>query len=127
MDQAKSAGINERKPAGAGAERARKGGAMLLIDPVGALAFFGFKGLDGESGLFHRAGHETADRVLLPAHLLHDLLEGGSVLPLEHGHDLSGLAAFTRAAAFLCVGALGAFRSEEHTSELQSHSFISYA
>src|ERR1035437_1835872 len=33
----------------------------------------GLEGLDGVSGLFHRAGHKPAHGVLLPAHGLHDL------------------------------------------------------
>ena len=43
---------------------------MLLVDLVGALALVGFEGLDGVSGLLHRAGHEPAHGVLLPAHLV---------------------------------------------------------
>src|SRR5687767_2250414 len=48
-------------------EDARKGQSMLLVDPVGALTLVRFEGLDGESGLLHRAGHEPAHSVLLPS------------------------------------------------------------
>src|SRR5882672_12034655 len=49
------------EPGGRGRRR-----PMLLIDPVGALAFLGFEGLDGVPSLLHRASHKPADRVLLP-------------------------------------------------------------
>src|ERR1022692_619832 len=80
--------------------------SMLLADPIGALPFVGFEGLDLAPGLLHRAGHEAANRVLLPAHLLHDLDQGGSVLALEHGNDLSRLAALADGASrlFLALG-----------------------
>jgi hypothetical protein len=43
----------------------------------------------------------------LPAHLLHDLRQSSSVLPLEHDHHLGRLAALARCAGFLRLG--GAF------------------
>ena len=43
----------------------------------------GFEGFDSVSGLLHRAGHEPANGVLLPAHLVHDLGQRRAVLPLE--------------------------------------------
>src|ERR1035441_2451350 len=61
------------EPGGAGRRR-----SMLLIDPIGALAALRFEGLDGVSGLLHRAGHEAADGMLLPAHFLHDLRQRGA-------------------------------------------------
>ena len=48
---------------------------MLRVDPVGALAAFRLEGLNGVSSLLHRAGHEPADGVLLPAHLFHGIDE----------------------------------------------------
>ena len=74
---------------------------MLLVDAVRALAFVGFEGLDRVSGLLHRAGHEPADRVLLPVHLFHNLGQRGSVLALEHCDHLSRLAAFARCRGLL--------------------------
>ena len=50
----------------------------LLIDSVSALSALRFERLDGESGLLHRAGHEPADGVLLPAHFFHDLGQSGA-------------------------------------------------
>ena len=79
---------------------------MLLVDPVRALALLGFEGLDGVSGLLHRAGHEPPDCVLLPAKLGHDLLEGGAVLTLQHRDHLGGFGAFARPGAFLRLGDL---------------------
>jgi len=46
---------------------------MLLIDAVSALPALRFERLDGESSLLHRAGHEPADGMPLPAHFFHDL------------------------------------------------------
>ena len=66
---------------------------MLLVDPVGTLAALGFERLDGVSGLLHRACHESPDRVLLPAHLLHDLGQRRPSFPLQHRHHLGRLAA----------------------------------
>jgi hypothetical protein len=40
----------------------------------------------------------------LPAHLLHDLGQSSSVLPLEHCHHLSSLATFARRAGFQRLG-----------------------
>jgi len=46
-----------------------------------------------------------------PAHGLHDLLNGGSILPLEHGDDLRGLRAIARGCrnlgALLALGGVG--------------------
>ena len=44
---------------------------MLLVDAVGPFSTLGLEGLDVVPGLLHRAGHEPADGVLLPAHLVH--------------------------------------------------------
>src|ERR1019366_5429907 len=77
-------------------------GPMLLVDSIGSLAALRFEGLDGVSRLLHRAGHEPANCVFLPAHLVHDLSQRGAVLPLEHGDHLGRLAAFARAVAFRC-------------------------
>src|SRR5580704_6817480 len=74
---------------------------MLLVDAVGPFSTLGLEGLDVESGLLHRAGHEPADGVLLPAHLLHDLGKSGAVLPLEHRYYLGRLAALSRPGGFL--------------------------
>ena len=83
---------------------------MLRVDPIRALAALRFEGLDGVSGLLHGAGHEPADGVLLPAHLVHDLGQRSAVLALELGNDLSGLATFARSGGVLRLGgrALGA-------------------
>ena len=79
---------------------------MLLVNPISTLPALGLERLDGVPGLLHRAGHEAANRVLLPAHLFHDLGQGGSVLALEHGNHLSGLAALADGASrlFLALG-----------------------
>jgi hypothetical protein len=69
---------------------------MPLVDAVGPLATLGLEGFDVVPGLLHRAGHEAAHGMLLPAHLVHDLGKRGAVLPLEHGHYPSGLAALPR-------------------------------
>jgi hypothetical protein len=79
---------------------------MLLVDPVSTLALVGFEGLDGVSSFLHRAGHEPADGVLLPARLVHDLRQRGPVLPLEHGDHLGRLAALARPSGLLWFGAL---------------------
>src|ERR1017187_2816283 len=74
----------------------RKGGRPMLFDAVSTLASLGLEGLHGVPGLFHRASHEPAHRVLLPSHALHDLREGGAVLALQHGDHLGRLAARAR-------------------------------
>ena len=74
---------------------------LLRVDPVAALALLGLERLDGIAGFLHRAGHEPADRVFLPAHLVHDLRQRGAVFPLEHRHHTRRLAAFARPGAFL--------------------------
>src|ERR1017187_4316797 len=74
----------------------RKGGRPMLLDAVSTLASLGLEGLHGVPGLFHRASHEPAHRVLLPSHALHDLREGGAVLALQHGDHLGRLAARAR-------------------------------
>ena len=83
---------------------------MLLVDPVGAVALFRFEGLDGVASLLHRAGHEPADCVLLPSHLVHDLGQGSPILPLEQIDHLSGLAALARSRALLFFGGPFGFR-----------------
>src|ERR1017187_3238507 len=82
---------------------------MLLVDAVRAVALVGLEGLDAESGLLHRAGHEAADCVFLPAHLVHDLLQGRAVLALEHGDHLGGLAALAGTLSLGLRGPLGDF------------------
>ena len=77
-----------------------RGHWMPRVDPVCAFAFVGFEGLDGIARLFHGAGHEAADGVLLPSHLVHDLCQGGAVFPQQQGDHLSGFAAFARRRAF---------------------------
>src|SRR5260370_7272575 len=84
-------------------------GRMLLVDSVSPLSALGLEGLDGVPGLLHRTGHEPADGVLLPAHLVHDLLECGAVLPLEHGAHLRRLPPPTRPAPPLPLAALPPF------------------
>ena len=79
---------------------------MLVVDAVGALAALRFERFDGVPSLLHRAGHEPADGVLLPAHLVHDLRQRGAVLPLEHGGHLGRLAALPRPGGLLCPGGL---------------------
>src|ERR1019366_4978250 len=91
-----------RKARHGSAGRAWKEGGrrpMLRVDPIGALPFVGFEGLDLVPGLLHGAGHEAADGVLLPTHLVHDLGNGRAVLPLQHGNHLGGLAALTDGAS----------------------------
>ena len=74
---------------------------MLLGDAVGPFSTLGLEGLDVVPGLLHRAGHEPADGVFLPAHLVHDLGKRGAVLPLEHSHYLRRLTALPRPGGFL--------------------------
>jgi hypothetical protein len=52
----------------------------MLTDPVRALALIGFEGLDGVTGLLHRASHKAADGVSLPSHFVHNLGQGGAAL-----------------------------------------------
>jgi hypothetical protein len=99
-------GTNEKSPPAAGAGRARKEAPMLLADPVSSLAALRFEGLDSVSGVFHRAGHEAADGVFLPAHFLHDLGERGAVFPLEHSDDLGRFAAFAWPGGLFRLGGL---------------------
>src|SRR5450759_3516534 len=84
----------------------KEGGSMLLVDAVGALTAFRLEGFHLVPSLLHRAGHEAPHRVLLPAHLVRDLVERGAVLPLEHRDNLGRLAAFTNGASgfFLAFG-----------------------
>src|ERR1017187_1440257 len=82
-----------------GGPRGRR--SMLLVDPVRPFAALGFEGLDLVPGLLHRAGHEAADGVFLPAHLFHNLGQRGSALPLQHGDHLGGLAALARRGSIL--------------------------
>src|SRR3546814_8603074 len=58
-----------------------------------------------------------------PIGLLGELLEGGSMTRISDINGLRPGGAVSRAALFLAVS----FRSEEHTSELQSLMRISYA
>jgi hypothetical protein len=102
------------KPAATQAGRAGGKGPMLLVDSVSTFSAVGLEGLHGVAGFLHRAGHESADGVLLPAHLIRDLLQRGAALPLEHGDHLSRLAALARPGAFLGLGGfslLGRFLS----------------
>src|ERR1039458_509260 len=96
---AKQAGIVARssKARRGSAGRASGGRVMLLGESIRPFATFGLEALDGESGLFHRSGHEPADRMPLPAHGLHDLGNGGALGPLEHLDYLGRLAAPTHA------------------------------
>src|SRR5260370_9892692 len=82
---------------------------MLLVDSVSTLSALGLEGLYGVSRLLHRAGHEPADGVLLPAHLLHDLLQRGAVLALQRGDHLRRFAALTRPGTLLRLGGLLGF------------------
>jgi hypothetical protein len=115
--QPKLDGLAERMPLNcetsvrdcAGKQKSRHGGAgrawnegnsMLGVDAVGSVAFVGLEGLDRVSGLLHRARHEPAHGLFLPAHLLHNLCKTRSGLALEHGDHLGRLAAFARS----CIG-----------------------
>src|ERR1035437_4465968 len=90
-----------KKPATAGAERASWGLPTLPVDPVRALPAFRLEGLDGVTGFLHGAGHEPADSVLLPAHLLHDLDQRRPALALQNRHYLGGLTALARCGRIL--------------------------
>src|ERR1017187_3610585 len=84
---------------------------MLLRQSIAALTSFGLEGFDGEAGLFHRAGHEPADGVTLPAHGFHDLGDAGpAFLPwgafLAAGAFLADLL-FTGAPLADCAPAFG--------------------
>src|SRR5260370_29173755 len=98
---------------------------MLLVDSVSTLSALGLEGLYGVSGFLHRAGHEPADGVLLPAHLLHDLRQRGAVLALQHGDHLRRFAALTRPGAFLGRGGLLGFGRLLSRSRLPSRSTLS--
>ena len=78
----------------------------MLLDAIGSFSALRLERLDGAPGLLHRAGHEAADGVLLPSHLVHDLSQSSAVLALEHGDDLGGFATFARPGGFLCLGGL---------------------
>src|ERR1019366_10360339 len=82
------------------AGRASGGRVMLLRQSIAALTPFGLEGFDRETGLLHRAGHEPAYSVTLPAHGLHDLGNAGPALPLEHLDNLGRLAAPPHACGF---------------------------
>jgi hypothetical protein len=103
-------------------QKARRGGAgraegkdlmLLRVDAVGALASLGLEGLDLVPSPFQRSSDESADAVRLPAHLLHNLGQRSSALALEHGDDLSRLAALAgtslRLGWFRCLSAFGRF------------------
>jgi hypothetical protein len=47
--------------------------------------------------------------MFLPLHLVHDFGDCRTVLPLEHGDYLGGLAAFARPVSFLRLGGLFGF------------------
>ena len=59
---------------------------MLCVDAVGPLTLVGFEGFYGVAGLLHRAGHEAANRVFLPAHLVHDFGQRGVSGAGRRGH-----------------------------------------
>src|ERR1022692_1101253 len=71
-----------RKARRGSAGRASGGRARLLRQSIAALTPFGLEGLDRETGLLHGAGHKPADRVTLPAHLVHDLGNVGALAAL---------------------------------------------
>jgi hypothetical protein len=100
---------NEKRPAAVVPGGPREEKSMLLIDPVGTLTFVGLEGLDRVSGLLHRAGHEPADGVILPSHLVHDLGQRGAVFPLQQRDYLSSLAALARSSTFLFLSGLLGF------------------
>jgi hypothetical protein len=76
---------------------------MLGVEAVGALAALGFERLDGVASLLHRASHEAADCVALPAHFFHNLGERGAVLALQHRHHLGRLGAAAYPLGLLCT------------------------
>jgi len=73
---------------------------LLRIDAIGALASLGLEGLDLVTRPFQRAGHEPANRVPLPSHLLHNLGNRSAILALKHRDHLSRLTARARRASF---------------------------
>ena len=73
---------------------------LLRIDAIGALASFRLEGLGLVTRPFQRAGHEPANGVGLPFHTFHNLGQRGSVLALEHRHDLGRLTALAQRARF---------------------------
>src|ERR1035438_4408703 len=101
---------DRRGRSGAGQEGRMR--LKLRVDPIGPVALVGLEGLDGAAGLLHRAGHEPADGVLLPAHLGHEFRQRGTALALQHRHNLGCLRALTRTGGLLRLRgflALGAF------------------
>ena len=98
---------------------------MLLVDSVSPLSALGLEGLYGVSGFLHRAGHEPADGVFLPAHLVHDLRQRGAILPLEHRHHLRRLAARARPGTLLGLGGLLGFGRLLSRSRLPGRSTLS--
>ena len=54
---------------------------LLGVDPIGALAALGLERFNLVARIFQRPGHKTANRMGLPAHLLNDLGQCGTVLP----------------------------------------------
>ena len=87
----------ERRKARRGWSRAGLNQALkLLVDAVGSLSSCGLEGFNGVSGLLHRARHEPADRVALPAHRDHNFGERCARRAPEHGDYLRGLAALAR-------------------------------
>jgi hypothetical protein len=57
---------------------------LLRVDPVATLAALGLEGLDRVAGLLHRTSHKAANGMFQPAHLRHDLGDGGALGPLQH-------------------------------------------
>ena len=86
------------------AGRSGKNLTLLGIDAVSALASLGLEGFNLVAGIFQRPGHKAANRMRLPAHLLHDLGQCGTVLPLQHGNDPGLLAVLARRAGFRLSG-----------------------
>src|SRR5580704_12891336 len=97
-----------KKPAtalGTGRAKASKRLVLLLwMDAIRALSAGGLEGLHRVAGLLHCARHETSDRMLLPAHGMHDLGQRGAVLASQHGHHLGRLAARARCRGFRLGG-----------------------
>src|ERR1039458_1485483 len=82
---------------------------MLLVDSVRPFSTLRLEGFNLVAGLLHRAGHEAADSVFLPAHGLHNLGQSGAILPLEHGDHLGGLGALAGTLSLRLRGFLGRF------------------